>query len=333
MTHTQAYRLLSLLCLLWVAGCSTTPQTSQIEQTKASFKSTKTVLNEVPFYDQTEFFCGPTTLSETFAYYGKQVDIDTLASNVFIPGKQGSLQLEMVSASRKHGFLAYSKRGSMKELIDMLDAEIPVIVFQNNGLSWAPSWHYAVVVGYDLSSMEFILHSGNTQHHRLHMSVFERTWRRADYWLLAPLPIGLTHSALDAHVYIQAAYNLLETGNQQTALANLRAATEQWPQEWLSYFLIANHYATTDKPKALAWYLDGLENGVASPEYLNNMGHLLWELECQEQSQATLEFALQRFPSSVILHDTLQETAKPKTLIADNNAKAGTSVRCPVIAL
>src|SRR3569623_3150374 len=52
-------------------------------------------------------------------------------------------------------------------LLREVGAGHPVQVLQNRGLSWAPRWHYAVVVGYDLARDEVVLRSGTERRHRV----------------------------------------------------------------------------------------------------------------------------------------------------------------------
>ena len=66
----------------------------------------------------------------------------------------------------------------------------PVLVLQNLGLSWAPSWHYAVAVGYDLDAGTMLLRSGPMQRQELALRTFEHTWKRGGHWAFVTLPPG-----------------------------------------------------------------------------------------------------------------------------------------------
>lgn len=321
--------------LLLLSACSSMPQTAEIMKSPPNSISATKILSDVPFYPQTEFFCGPTTLSEVFAYHGKNIDAQAIAPKVFIPEKNGSLQIEMKSVSRQYGFLPYSDNGDLLTLLTLVDNDTPVIVFQNNGLSWAPLWHYAVVIGYDLSTFELILHTGVTPNHKISFDVFERTWKRGEYWYLAPLPIGFTAEFLDEHIYIQAAFDQLQIGQVHTALANLRAANKQWPDNWLPYFLIGNHFLEkgmeksgikdgkereleskreSDLAKALAWFTNGYSAGAKQAAYLNNFSYALWTAGCQQQSEQVLAAGLQQFPNNGDLKMTEQDIKQKSPL-------------------
>jgi hypothetical protein len=77
-------------------------------------------------------------------------------------------------------------------------ANNPVIVFQNLTLRWASQWHYALVVGYNLTEKKIILHSGHQPYMKVDISDFEYTWKLADNWGLVVLaPDKLSASATE----------------------------------------------------------------------------------------------------------------------------------------
>ena len=78
--------------------------------------------------------------------------------------------------------------GAFGDLLAEVDAGHPVIAFQNLGLGWLPRWHYAVVTGYDLDAREISMHSGELSRLTMDFALFERTWRRGDYWAITLLP-------------------------------------------------------------------------------------------------------------------------------------------------
>src|SRR5690606_27832620 len=71
-----------------------------------------------------------------------------------------------------------------------LAAGHPVLVLQNNGLSWLPAWHYAVVVGMNPLDETLRLRSGTHEDYDLAFDTFLKTWRRGNYWGIVVLPPG-----------------------------------------------------------------------------------------------------------------------------------------------
>ena len=94
----------------------------------------------------------------------------------------------MLSAARRHGFVAYELAPQLKDLLAEIAAGTPAIVLENYGFSWYPVWHYSVVVGYDLPNLELIRRSGFKQRLTMPMLVFERLWRQEAQWAMVVVP-------------------------------------------------------------------------------------------------------------------------------------------------
>ncbi len=95
----------------------------------------------------------------TLVWSGVSTNPDQLTPIVYTPSIKGSLQPAMIAATRRQARLAYVI-SSPQEMLQEVAAGHPVIVLQNLGLSWAPVWHYSVVIGYDLDTNSVLLHSG-----------------------------------------------------------------------------------------------------------------------------------------------------------------------------
>ncbi len=294
-------RIAGLLLLL--GGCQTPPQTQQLLITPPNIARQHQIA-KVPFFPQQQFFCGPTTLSEVAGFYGLNNSPNTIAPSTFIPGREGTLQIEMVAATRQLGLVAYAERSSMQQLLSLVAENIPVIVLQNNSIGWLPQWHYAVVIGYDLKSAEVILHTGVTANYRLNFSTFERTWQRGNYWMLAMLPSDKTSAQLDPFVYTKACQDLLNTQQTNTGLAALQTATKQWPDYWLPYFLLGNHFFANEPLTAAHWFAKGLPFAQQQVPYLNNYAMLLSKLGCHPQASQFIQDALQLAPDDSRLLDS-----------------------------
>lgn len=300
----QACFLAGLLIVL--TGCQTPPQTKLL-LAKPPAIAPQHLIPQVPFYPQQEYFCGPTTLSEVAGFYGLKKDPATIAPATFIPGLQGTLQIEMASATRQLGLVAYEQRGSMSQLLSLVAENIPIIVLQNNALAWLPQWHYAVVIGYDLHSSEVILHTGVTEAYRLNFATFERTWARGNYWLLAMLPPEKSSAKLDPFIYTKASQDLLQTQQVDSGIAALKTATGQWPDYWLPYFLLGNYYFQSQPVVAAEWFEKGLPYARQEIAYLNNYAVLLSEQGCQAQATTLIEAALKIAPNDSNLLDSQKQ--------------------------
>lgn len=304
----------SLIASLYLLiGCSTPPQTLSLAQYPPNNIPIAADIQGVPFYSQQEFYCGPTTLAEIFEFNGVKKSPESIAPQLFIPKRNGSLQLEMIAAIRQEEFLAYSSRGSLAQLIKLINHNIPVIVLQNLGLSWYPLWHYAVVKGYDLERQEFILHSADIKNRRVAMKVFERTWQRGKFWYVAALTTSQNIAILDDFTFISAAQDLISTGKGPAAIPYLKQAINVWPENWLSYFLLANYYFeqsySLDKQfnQAIYWFEQGLAFGQNHSHYLNNYAYALFKNGDIEQAKAMIKKALILSPYDSNILATEQE--------------------------
>lgn len=286
-----------------MAGCQSPPQTLALLKNPPPIAKQYSIAN-VPFFPQQQFYCGPTTLSEVANYHDIAVTPEQIAPLTFVPGLEGSLQIEMLAATRQLGLLAYAQKGTMHLLLSLVAEDIPVIVLQNNSISLFPQWHYAVVTGYDLETQNVILHSGITENHRLNFSTFERTWQRGDYWMLAMLPAGMTSPLLEPFVYARACQDLIDTGQELNGIEALKSAIKEWPDYWLSYFLLANHYLENNPKLAVDWYQTGFQYGKNEVYYLNNYAYALGQIHCYAQAQLIVELALDLEPNNSNVTDT-----------------------------
>ena len=186
-------------------------------------------LREVPFFPQTPYHCGPAALATVLVHAGLVATPEQLADAVFLPSREGSLQTEMLAASRRFGALAVPLTPQLGTLFREVAAGHPVLVLQNLGLAIAPRWHYAVLVGYDLAARAVILRSGTTERERMGFALFERTWARGAHWAFVALPPGhlpATAAEVDA---VQAAIGFERVAAPAQALRAYDSIVARWP--------------------------------------------------------------------------------------------------------
>lgn len=295
-----------LVSLFLLAGCQTPPQTRSL-LLKPPIIDKQHLIDAVPFYPQQEYFCGPTTLAEVASYHNYNFRPEQIAPLTFVPNLQGSLQIEMVAATRQLGMVAYAQQGDLELLIGLVANNIPIIVLQNNGIGLFPQWHYAVVIGYDLENQQVTLHTGVTPYHTLNFATFERTWQRGKYWMLAMLPTDTTNKLLSPFVYAKASQDLLDTGQFEAGIRALKSAIKQWPDYWLPYFLLANHYLEQNPELAINWFKQGYLYGKNEVSYLNNYAFALGKTHCYDEAKSIIEKALVLAPDDENTIDTQQQ--------------------------
>jgi tetratricopeptide (TPR) repeat protein len=186
-------------------------------------------LDEVPFFPQTPFHCGPAALATVLVHAGIDTTPERLADTVFLPDREGALQIEMLAAARRAGALAVLLPPDLGALWQEVAAGTPVVVLQNLGLAIAPRWHYAVAVGYDLSAREAILRSGTTRREIEPFALFDHTWARGGRWAFAALPPGrLPWTARESDA-AQAAVAFERSATPAAALRAYESVLARWP--------------------------------------------------------------------------------------------------------
>ena len=175
------------------------------------------------------------------AWSGVETDQDKVASQIYTPGKQGTLTTDVLGGARRHGRLAV-KVDRLDDVLREIAAGHPVIVFQNLGLEWAEQWHFAVAIGYDLEAGTIILHSGLDDRRVTPLTTFEQTWRRGDYWALVVLPPNDLPATAGEAETVEAALGIERTGHVDQAAIAYATIIERWPNSsgaWLGVGNIA----------------------------------------------------------------------------------------------
>ena len=244
-----------LFLIMLLSGCAT-PQTQQLLHAPPKDLPAHVELMDVPFYPQNTHQCGPAALAMVLNAAGVHVTPDSLIKQVYLPGREGSLQVEMLASARRNGLLAYPLESSrqdlsLQNLLTEVAAGTPVVVLQNLALRWYPVWHYAVVIGYDLPRQEIILRSGLEQRLIMPLTTFEYTWQRAAYWAMLALPAGVMPHTATEDTYIKAAVALEKNITPKKNMVVYQAALKKWPNNLTAHIGLGNAFYTLgDKEQA-----------------------------------------------------------------------------------
>jgi hypothetical protein len=246
----------------------------------------------VPFHPQTEYQCGPAALATLLGSTGLNVAPDSLTGEVFLPGRRGSLQSELIAALRRRERLAYELAPDFAALVAELESGRPVLVLQNFGVPLWPRWHYAVVIGFDREADRLLLRSGTTERLRMRRTWFESSWRRADRWAVVAVPPGEVPATATAERYLRAAADL-ETVDQRDAAARAyAAAASRWPENPLARVALANAQLAGGRAELAERTLrDAVTAGAADAVVHNNLADLLARRGCRNGALAQLRLA------------------------------------------
>ena len=265
--------------LLLLAGCAGTPQSDALLADLPPRLARPVELTDTPFFPQEDYQCGPAALATLLEASGIEVKPAALAPRVYLPARQGSLQVELQAAARSLGRIPYVIDPYLETLFSEVRDGHPVLVLQNLGTDWFPVWHYAVVVGYDLGAEEVVLRSGRFRRHIQDLPLFERTWARARHWgLLLVVPGELT-TTMAPLPYLRAVSGFAGQSDRATLLRAWRAGVQRWPDFAPLRMALGNTlYADDQREAALAEFLTVL---VRAPDYApahNNAAQILLEL-------------------------------------------------------
>lgn len=292
--------LAAMLSLL-LSACMTTQALDLRTQPPASVE-----LSDVPFYAQRDFHCGPATLAMVMTYLGRPATPDELAPDLYLPGRQGTLTDELVAQARVRGFIPERLPPTLRALADAVQAGSPVIVLQNNGLSWYPIWHYAVLIGVDAARGEVVLRSGEQRRLVMSWSVLERTWARGGHWAIRLLPVAGEWPASAAEPEITRQLLAMARPAPGQARTGLQQAVRRWPQGlplWLALSEVSERLEGAGAGEKVL--REGLAALPEQPWLLNNLADLLRR---QGRAREALPLAQRALAQSdrTEIRDTLQ---------------------------
>lgn len=306
---TKNARLLSgVFFSLLLSACAGTPQTQRLSSEPPTNIPQSVELAGVAFFPQEKYQCGPAALATVLTAQGIEVSPDELVDKVYLPERQGSLQIEMVATARSYQQLTYKLSGQLDAILQEVASGRPVLIFQNLSLPWIPQWHYAVVVGYDLEQELLILRSGVTERRITPFSTFERTWQRGDYWayvLAEPGDIPVTANVLE---YSRSATALMQAGYEESARKAFEAAGQHWPDQALPQMMLGNaFYAAKDYNKARLAFSRAVTIEPENAQAWNNLAYALTAAKCRVGAVKAIGCAVRLNPEDNNLADSLKE--------------------------
>lgn len=316
------------LCfLILAASACTAPLTRQLEFERPQDLPAQAKIDNVPFFPQEAYHCGPSTLAMAINYYGNKTTPSELAKDVFTPNRKGSFQIEMKAAVRKRGMLAYVLTPELVYLLAEVSVGHPVVVLQNNSIKWYPLWHYAVLIGYDLNAQTVTLHTGANSSYTLSMHTFEHTWKRAENWALVVLPTNQLPNDRNLKNTLQAAVDLEEVGQIEAANHTYQTISKRWPESLVAVMGAANTYLQLQQPEqATPQYLRAIELKPEKADIYNNLAYSLVGQKCNESALTSINCAIKLDPYNAEFKNSLKEIRSGGI---SKNKTTCPSIQCP----
>lgn len=304
--HGAVLLAASLVCAALLAGCAT-PQTGALSMEQMAVNRAE--ITSVPFFPQEDYQCGPAALAMAMRAAGAPVTPDNLVAEVFLPGRHGSLQPEMMAAPRRHGLVTLRLAPRLRDVLDEVADGNPVVVLQNLAFDWYPVWHYAVVVGYDLARGEVVLRSGRERRQELPLTTFERTWARSGYWaMLVQSPHKLPRTVAAAP-YLSAVVALEQAGFPGEAHAAYETALGKWPDNLTALMGLGNTaYELGDPAGSERAFRRAADLHAGSDAALNNLAQVLADEGRFAEAQSAVRRALELDgPNKAVAERTLHD--------------------------
>jgi tetratricopeptide (TPR) repeat protein len=306
---------LALLVMVGLSACTSLPE--HVRQYGEAGRPVE--LSDTPFFPQERYQCGPAALMTVLTQSGVNTTLDSIVEQVYLPGRRGSLQTELLAAARASSRIPYQIDSSLSAIVGELQAGRSVLVLQNLGVSWMPRWHYAVVVGADPSNDTITLRSGTNRRRITKTKTFLRTWERGEYWGLVVIRPDELPANPDANRYFRAIAALESTGHVAEARSGWRVALERWPNEPVAMFGAANsEFALSNFADAEDLYRQLLDKDPDSLSARNNLAHAIARqgrnAEAMREIRLALDMAKDDGAMQAELQDSLAEIQQSELL-------------------
>lgn len=236
----------------------------------------------VPFIPPRSELCGSTSIEMVSSYWQSttafipKLSTSELDAHTLIPAKGGTLQIEMVTAARANGLIAYPMEPTFEALFAELNAQHPVIVLVNRSFSWHPLWHYAPVIGYDEVKRSIIVHFSDQPNESVPLATFAALWKRSGNWGVVLLPAGELPASVSSKTFLRTVYDFEKTGDSLGAIRAYKSALTRWTEDTDILFALANaEYNVSNFVEAEKDYRKLLALNPLHPLALNNLAMVL----------------------------------------------------------
>lgn len=291
-----------------LSGCaSMVPQTMALRDAWPQGVGLSHEIADVPFFPQQEYQCGPAALATALVHTGVKLVPEDLVPLVYLPARQGSLQVEMLAASRRYSRVSYVLAPRMANLLREVSAGNPVIVLQDTGAGPVTNWHYAVVVGFDYPAGELYLRSGENRREAVPFTVFEVTWKRSAYWAMVAMAPGRLPETAAESSYLAAITAMDRVGEDGAVKQAYQGFLARWPDNEAAVIGLANrHYNSGDLRETERLLRAASARNPDSVPVLNNLAQVLSDLGRNDEALALLERASPSpgSPFAEAVHDT-----------------------------
>lgn len=166
------------LVLSFLSSC---PGTTPIKESRPA-----RIIENVPFYPQEIYQCGPASLAGIFNFWGIRVSPEEIAGEIYSRSARGTLNLDMVLYAERKGLKAHQYRGSLEDIKRKIDSGYPLIVLVDYGFWVYQRNHFMIVFGYQDDGIR--VHSGRESDKFVPLKDFLKPWEKTRFWTLLITP-------------------------------------------------------------------------------------------------------------------------------------------------
>jgi len=143
-------------------------------------------IEDIPFYQQETYQCGPASLAGVLNYWGINIKPQEIAEAIFSKSARGTLNVDMVLYAQKKGLKAQYYKGDKEDIERKISGGFPLIVLVDFGFMAYQVNHFMVIIGFNDQGV--IVNSGKHQGRLLSWRVFEKAWVKTGFWTLLIAP-------------------------------------------------------------------------------------------------------------------------------------------------
>jgi ABC-type bacteriocin/lantibiotic exporter with double-glycine peptidase domain len=144
------------------------------------------MIENVPFFAQEAYQCGPASLAGVLNYWGVAVSPDEIAREIYSESARGTLDVDMIFYTQRKGLGAAHYQGSLEDAKKNINMGRPLIILVDEGFWVYQQNHFMVVIGYNEEAI--IANSGKDQLKVISQRELARTWKRTGFWTLLITP-------------------------------------------------------------------------------------------------------------------------------------------------
>lgn len=140
------------------------------------------IIDNVPFFSQEDYQCGPSSLAGVLNYLGIAVTPEEITHDIFSEKARGTLTADMVLYPQKKGLSATQYKSDLPDLKRNLSSGNPVIILVDYGIFFYQVNHFMVVVGYNDEGV--FANSGSHKNRFIPENSLLKLWKKTGYWTL-----------------------------------------------------------------------------------------------------------------------------------------------------